>query len=366
MFDVAVIGGNLAGANAAISAARKGVRVALVERNREPLFPPRCGEVMPGMWAHLLKLDEIACPRNEIKTMVMNVSSKEYVLRLKGHPTLVFDRHFAETHLLQEAQAEGVELFLGRRMTDFRPPHEIVLDHDTALRSKIVIDASGIACQVGMRMGMGTRLRKENIGVCMQSRVHGRFDPDTIEIWFHQPYAPFLYAYLFPLSPRTANMGVAAFGGQTSDLARLQRTFIEDRTGGTYDIAHTFRACVPTAPPMNRLVKDNVMVTGDAARMVNAEWGCGIRNALVSGRSAGETAADFVQGKIASLERYQESMKGRLSALWRAHRLRMKFDTERRYVGILRRKYRAFSALCKVIPACIQDPISAVIIRRLA
>jgi len=366
MFDVAVIGGNLAGANAAIAAARKGVRVALVERNPEPIFPPRCGEVMPGMWAHLLKLDEIGCPKNHFRRMVVNVSSsREYVLALKGNQTIVFDRHFAEKHLLDEAHAAGVEMFLGRRMTDFRPPHDVVLNHDTILRSKVVIDASGISCQVGKRVGMPARLRKENVGVCMQSRVHGDFDPEAMNIWFHKPYAPFLYAYLFPLSDHEANIGVATFGGKTADLPRLHRKYIEDRTGGKCDILHTFRACVPLAPPMDRLVKDNVMVTGDAGRLVNAEWGCGIRNALVSGRAAGETAAEFVQGKIASLEPYQASMEGRISALKRALKLRRKFADERRFIGTLRRRYWVQSALSKIIPACIQDPITKAIVRKM-
>ena len=39
MFDVIVIGGNLAGASAAINAAEKGANVALVERHKEPFSP---------------------------------------------------------------------------------------------------------------------------------------------------------------------------------------------------------------------------------------------------------------------------------------------------------------------------------------
>lgn len=116
---------------------------------------------------------------------------------------------------------------------------------------------------------------------------------------------------------------------------------------------------------MDRLVKDNVMVTGDAGRLVNAEWGCGIRNALVSGQSAGETAAGFVQGKIASLEPYQASMEGRISALKRVMKLRRNFANERRFLGTLRRRYRVQSVMSKLIPACIQDPIAAMIVRRM-
>ena len=66
MFDVIVIGGNLAGASAAINAAEKGVKVALVERHKEPFSPVHCGEGIADVTGELLELDKINCPKNEI------------------------------------------------------------------------------------------------------------------------------------------------------------------------------------------------------------------------------------------------------------------------------------------------------------
>ena len=67
MFDIAVIGGNLAGASAAINAAQKGVSVVLIERNKEPCFPAHCGEGTTDIQAEWLGLDTIKCTKNEIK-----------------------------------------------------------------------------------------------------------------------------------------------------------------------------------------------------------------------------------------------------------------------------------------------------------
>ena len=59
MYDVIVVGGNLSGATSAINAAKLGVSVALIEKNKEPLFPPRCGEATDEITAEILELDKI-------------------------------------------------------------------------------------------------------------------------------------------------------------------------------------------------------------------------------------------------------------------------------------------------------------------
>lgn len=366
MFDVVVIGGNLAGATAAINAAEKGASVALVERHKEPFFPAHCGEAMPVTWAELVNLDKIGCPTNEIKKLIINISSqKEYALKLKKHKALIFDRNFVENHLLKEVEKKGVESMLGISMRDFNPPHEIFLDNNKIIKGRIIIDASGISCQVGRRIGMNTKLRKEDIGVCIQSRVQGNFNADTLKMWFHKPYAPFGYAWFFPINNKTANIGLGVYGGQKLDLAKLLDKYIEDMTRGKYKITHTFRACVPVAPPMNRLVKDNVLIVGDAARLVNSEWGCGIGNALFSGRSAGMTAAKYIKGEIASLEPYQDSMKARISILQKAYKRKKKLEIEKKYVGSHRRDFFIVSILNRIVPDFLQDKISKKILDRI-
>ena len=66
MYDIVVIGGNLAGTTAAINAAEEGANVLLVERNKEPFNPAHCGEMLIDTEAELLNLDKIGCEKNEI------------------------------------------------------------------------------------------------------------------------------------------------------------------------------------------------------------------------------------------------------------------------------------------------------------
>jgi digeranylgeranylglycerophospholipid reductase len=329
VYDVIVIGGNLAGTTAAINAAKEGNNVALIERNTEPFYPAHCGEMLTDVETKLLELDRIGCKKNEIDNIVINFSSKEYNFKLRTIKIIIFNRNFLEKRLLKEAEKNGVKLIIGNRMKNFKPPNEIYIDNSEMLKGKIIIDASGISCHVGKRIGINTKLKPGDIGVCIQSRVQGNFNSNKIKSWFHKPFAPFGYAWLFPLDEKTANIGLGVAGGQKLNLAKLLKKYITFETKGNYKITDTFRSCVPSAPPINTLIRDNVIITGDAARLAHSFSGGGIRNALFSGSLAGITAAKYVKGEISSLEPYQDYMKTKITRLEKEYNFKNKaFENE--------------------------------------
>jgi len=324
VYDVVVVGGNLAGTTAAINAAKEGISVALIERNKEPFFPAHCGEMLTDVETELLDLDKIGCKKNEINNIVINILSKEYTFKLRTIKIIIFNRNFLEKRLLKEAERNDVKLIIGTRMRDFKPPNQIYLDNSEMLKGKIIIDASGISCHVGKRIGIDSKLKPGDIGVCIQSRVQGNFDSNKIKSWFHKPYAPFGYAWLFPLDEKTANVGLGVAGGQKLNLAKLLNKYIIDETKGNYKIIDTFRSCVPSAPPISTLIKDKVIITGDAARLAHSLSGGGIRNAVFSGSLAGITAAKYVKGEISSLEPYHDYMKTKILRLEKEYNFKNK------------------------------------------
>lgn len=351
MFDVVVIGGNLAGVTAAINAASKGVSVVLVERNKEPFDPAHCGELVSDNIAELLNLDKIGCYKNKINKMIVNVPPREYIFKFKKKGMTIFDRNCVEKKLLKKAEKEGVELMLGITMREFKPPHKIFLDNDKMIKGRIIIDASGIACQVGRRIGIDTKLRPEDIGVCIQSRVRSNFDANTTKSWLHNPYAPFGYAWIFPFNEKIANIGIIVPGGQKLDLAKLLKNYIEDVTEGRYKITNTFIACVPTAPPLSKLIKGNVMIVGDAARLVYPESGGGIENALFSGRLAGMTAAKYILREISSLEAYQHAMRIKILRIKRGYNRKVRAsESDEKFLRTYRDILSIFCFINKLFP----------------
>lgn len=363
MFDVAVIGGNLAGASAAINAVQKGVSVVLIERNKEPYFPPHCGEGTTDIEAKWLGLDTIKCKKNEIKTIKINIaSSKEYTFKLKHHRLIIFDRNYLEKQLLKKVGQQGVKLILGNSLQDFNPPNEIILENHNKIKGRVIIDASGIACQVGRRIGIDTKLNPRDIGICIQSRVQSDFTADTMKMWFHKPYAPFGYAWLFPLNNTLANIGLGIPGGQNVDIAKLLDAYIKSITYGGHKINSTFKACVPSAAPLTRLIKDNVLIVGDAARIAHPLSGSGIGNAYFSGSIAGILAAKFINGEIPSLAAYQDVMQYKIAKLGKEYNKKVKiFENEKRFIHTYNRDWLMLWLMNKLFPRFLENRVAKVI-----
>jgi len=359
VYDLIVIGGNISGVYAAISAAKKGIKVALIERHKKPFSPAHCAEAIPDVSANLLYLDEINCPKNEIDKITINVSSdRQYNFKLSRNKILIINRSYLENEMLKKARNSGVKLFLGIQMKKFNPPNEIILDNKKTINGKVIIDASGIVCITSKYIGIDSKIKPEDIGVCIQSRIKGNFEPHRIYMWFHKPYAPFGYAWLFPINKNEANVGLVVPGGQKLDLKNLLDGYIELMIKKDYKIIHTFRACEPLSNPLNVLVKDNVMFVGDAARVVDPASGAGIHNAVFSGTLAGLIAAKFILKKIPNLEIYNDAMKEKTDRIKNTYYKKKKLDSDKKYIKGYCIVFSILSFLNKIFPNLFQGSIA--------
>jgi len=355
VYDLIVIGGNLSGVYAAINAAKKGVKVALIERHKKPFSPAHCAEAIPDVSADLLDLDEINCPKNEIDKITINVSfDKQYNFKLSRNKILIINRSYLENEMLKKARNNGVKLFLGTGMKKFNPPNEIILDNKNTINGKVIIDASGIVCITSKYIGIDSKIKPEDIGVCIQSRIKSNFEPHRIYMWFHKPYAPFGYAWLFPINKNEANIGLVIPGGQKLNLKKLLDDYIKSMVKKDYKIIHTFRACEPLSKPLKNLIKDNVMFVGDAARVVDPASGAGIHNAVFSGILAGLIAANFILEKIPSLEIYKEAMKEKTGRIKNTYYKKKKMNSDKKFIKGFRKVFLILSFLNKIFPNFFQ------------
>ncbi|UCB57846.1 MAG: NAD(P)/FAD-dependent oxidoreductase [Thermoplasmatales archaeon] len=359
MYDIIVVGGNLSGASAASVAAEKGAKCALIERHQKPYSPAHCGEGIPDVVGDFLKLDEIGCLTNPIEIININLSTiKEYTFKLKKHKIIIIDRNKLEKHLLEKAEQNGAELFIGKTVKDFKPPDEVLLDNNESLKGKIIIDASGIACHIGSKIGIDTKLKPEDVGVCIQSRIKGSFVRNTVKLWYHKPYAPFGYAWVFPINNTLANVGLGITGGQKLDMQELLDKYIQYETKGDCEILHTFRSCVPSAYPLIELVKDNVMFVGDSARLANSATGAGILNAIISGNLAGCIATKYLKGGINTLDTYTLEMKRILKRLKKTYNRKIKLTTDEKFLTGYKKAFSLLSFANSISPGFFQNYVA--------
>ena len=362
MYDLIIVGGNLAGASAALNAAKNGVNVLLIEKNKEPLFPPRCGEATDSITSKILKLDEIKCPKNEISNITFNVTSKnKFSFKAKKYRFIIIDRNYLEKYLQKTAKEAGAELLLGCKVVNFNPPHEIIIDNEKTFKGKVLIDASGIRCLLGKKIGLNPELKPADIGVCIQSRVQCNIDPNNLKMWFHNPYAPMGYAWFFPKNENLANIGLGVPGNLKLDLEAKLKTYIENEIKGDYKILHTFRSCVPSAKPLDRLVKDNVMFVGDAARLTNAIFENGINLAIFSGTLAGVVAARYIKGDIKNLHYYEKLIENKKNRLIRIYNSKSKQTTEDKFEKSFSRGFNLLNIANKIFPNLLQNQLIKIV-----
>ena len=350
MYDVVVVGGNLAGTTAAISATEKGAKVALIEKYNVPHYPPHCGEGMDNITASFINFNQIHCKRNTINELIINLAKKEYAIRFKNNVIITFDRYHLEKELLKKTKQQGTDLFLGNLVKSYNPPHKIILEDSTKIEGKIIIDASGINCVIGKIIGLKPKIKPLDIGVCIQSRVKTNINPKKMKAWFHKPYADYGYGWIFPIDKNHANIGLGIPGGQHIDMKKHLKDYIQHEIHSDYEILNSFYSCVPSAEPLNKIVKDNVLITGDAARLANSFLGSGIANAIFSGCLAGCISTDFIKKKINNLELYQEVLRPKINRLTKVYQKRNKIFSDKNFINAYARTFSILSFGNKLFP----------------
>ena len=151
--DVLVVGAGPGGGNAALQCARKGLRTMIIEDHDEIGTPVHCGECISDEAIANLKLDlpeEVISKRvNGIRVIFPDGTSKQ--LTETGY---VLEKHLFEQWIADSAVKEGAKLALKHKLTSM----ERLENNGTfvgwkcdgkgemfPIRSKIVIDASGVA-----------------------------------------------------------------------------------------------------------------------------------------------------------------------------------------------------------------------------
>lgn len=330
-YDVVVIGAGPAGSSAAYEAAKRGLKVLLIEKRAEVGSPIRCAEgvgkegledlgIKPkSEWiANEVKGARIYAPSGDYITLEASMAGSEvgYVLHRDK-----FDQYLAKmavdagSELYTRAMAvglkrEGSEIVV--RIRHFGNLYEV--------KAPIVIGADGFESLVGEWAGIRTRLDPKDINVTFEYRITGaKFDPDYTEFYIGNEVAPGGYVWVFPKSEKEANIGIGVLlSRMDSEKKRpkyLLDKFLKEHPKYKGRIIAVISGAVSVSRPLEPSYTDNVMLVGDAARMIDPLTGGGIIHAIISGRAAGETAAKAIEkGDYSkrSLKEYEAKWKPKI------------------------------------------------------
>jgi digeranylgeranylglycerophospholipid reductase len=176
--------------------------------------------------------------------------------------------------------------------------------------AEVIIAADGVGSRVARWAGLNTALKLSDVESGIQFKMVGvDFEsPSVMEFYFGKKVAPGGYAWIFPKGEDMANVGLGVLGSRAGMPAiEYLKNFVERMPGlRKGKIIEINGGGVPVSGPLERTVKDNVLLVGDAARQVNALTGGGIDSSMRAGAIAGEVAAKAIKEGEVSEERLLE------------------------------------------------------------
>ncbi|PHS25687.1 MAG: geranylgeranyl reductase [Robiginitomaculum sp.] len=304
--DIYVIGLGPGGACAAYEAAKNSFLTIGVERKKIPGTPVQCAEFIPALMGNMVNNLRATCVQN-ITSMHTQVESSPADI-IADFPGRMIDRAAFDTALAQEAQNAGVQCHYGQSVRHINHDGAISLANGTKIKPKVIIGADGPHSLAGKAIGSINNeiLETRQISIPL-------LKPFKSTDIFLKADIRGGYAWLFPKG-KTANLGV---GIVASDKARLKpildtihKSLVDEGRVGAKTLSHTGGA-IPAGGmvmPHGMLGETLVLLIGDAAGLTNPVTGAGINAAVISGRLAGEAAADWLQGDDDAPKHYHEDL----------------------------------------------------------
>lgn len=331
MIDVLVVGGGPAGTATAIRLARRGVRVAVLERARYPR-PKPCGEYMsPGVLDQLHRLgvgEAVEAAGRRLEGFTIHAPGQTFTGRFpNGRHGVGVSRSVMDTLLAEQAARAGAEVREGVRVLDLLYEDgrvagvRALLDgRRIDMRARLVAGADGVRSVVAHRLGALTPRRgMERIAlVAPVGGVEGLGGTGEMHVGREG------YCGVAPLGEGIANVAMVLRPAWTPRLrgraevcfweflatlpglrGRLERAALLAPVQAIGPLAHTARA----------LPVGGVLLVGDAGGFYDPFTGQGVYKALVSARIAAAVARAALAGGDVSRERLAINARRRQAAL---------------------------------------------------
>ncbi len=323
-FDVVVVGAGTGGTMAAREAARRGLKVLLIDRKpKEKIGDKVCGD---AIGRHHFDNLGLSYPKGEeLESVFEGIEiyspDLETVFKVKGERLEGFgvNRHRFGQRLLREALDAGAELMDNTTVIEpivmDRFVKGVVVRNDgekTSIEADIVIDASGVAGVIRKRLpsdfGVEKEILQEDLIVAYREIRELKEPIETpvyAKIYLSQAIAPGGYYWIFPKKDGIiVNVGLGVQSGPNAPNPKKQiyEYVLNQEIFEGSKIVHGGGGAVPTRRPLDCLVANGVMFVGDAAFQVNPVHGGGIGPSMIAGKIAGETAVKALEKEDFSRE----------------------------------------------------------------
>ncbi len=292
-FDLIVVGGGPAGAVAAATAAREGLRVLVLEREQFPREKV-CGDCLnPSCWPVLDRLqisDKIrALPHGQLDAVeFIGIDGTSVRLDLPPGAEIAIKRSLLDQALLDRACVLGAEVWEQTTVTrlERRQPAgwNVHTSRGEFLHAQFLIAADGRNSSVAKLLNLSRPPQKERIALQTHLPLSTDFGRRIV-----LQLLPGGYSGQAPVGDELNLCLVSAASG-----IEPLKEWAQHRFGVAPD--HPWRSVTPLRRDAVSPAHPGVFLAGDAARIVEPFTGEGIYYAMMTGEMAAQAVVSIVQG----------------------------------------------------------------------
>jgi geranylgeranyl reductase family protein len=288
-YDILVVGGGIAGSVAARFAAQNGFETLLIEKLKTPRNKPCSGiqfsyfEKLVGTKIPPARLCENALSKVEI------ITPKGKVIRGKMK-MLNFWRSTFDSWLNSLAVEAGATFCDQTQLVDFHEDGDIIRaqvrskDGEDEVTTRYLIAADGLRSQIRKKLRpQDFAPGKAGAAVNFYFVGDADLDPDTLYMFYNREFAPLMFAWVYLKD----DQWVIGTGAPTEPLKYAERFF--NFVKAKYNLRGEIKRREGFSSPMRSeifLGRENILLAGDAAGLIDLYRGVGMDNAALSARLA--------------------------------------------------------------------------------
>ncbi|AIJ05215.1 geranylgeranyl reductase [Methanocaldococcus bathoardescens] len=183
------------------------------------------------------------------------------------------------------------------------------LGEEIYLNPKVIVGADGSKSITGKKLGLVNNKNREILSSCQFEMVNANVDEDFVYVFLDKRYSERFFTWIIPMGKDRVRVGLIDKGNCYNKLMKfineneiakeiLRNATIIEFSSGSLPIGY-----------LERTVKDNVLLAGDAACHVKPLSGGGLYFGAMGGKIAGEVISKYLNGEISRLEIYDKKWK---------------------------------------------------------
>ena len=314
IFDVAIIGGGLAGKSTAIHLLKKGYSVLILEKSN-PFKPIPCAGGMAASIKNYLPLNLENSVETEIKRVHFTWENDDPVMaELYGKsPFLIINRKTLDEILTKEIYRFEAKILFSINVESLKLDSDnwlIKCDYKKFFSAKYLVIADGSESYWASYLSLGPKRPKYASTVAINIKGLGNIEENTVRFEFGS--IKYGFAWAFPMKD-SINIGLGSFIGDTKVNNRELCEYIIQSFGFQNNEYETIYKRLRIWNGFHKLNNERVLAVGDAASLCDPFLAEGIRPSFISSYYASQTIDKCLASNTNCLNEYSLLMKDKWS-----------------------------------------------------